>query len=183
MIHAEMAIEEILGMFPHKAQRLSQEISGAGLHCIGCQAATWETLRVGMLSHSKTEDQIDDLVTRLNTLLKDESNPSTITFTKRAAAKFLAFGAEEQKQGWALRFGIQASGCSGHEYILDFSEKADDDDQIFTSEGIEIHVKEKLVPKVIGSEIDYVDGLNNAGFKVSNPHVRSSCGCGQSHGY
>jgi iron-sulfur cluster assembly accessory protein len=182
-IDRHMTIEAILGMFPFKAQRLSQEITNAGLHCVGCHAATWETLEGGMLGHGKTQAQINDLVDRLNALLDEEVDLNTITVTKKAAKKFLDILAEEGKQGWGLRFGDTVGGCSGFEYILDFSEKAEPDDEIFESNGIEIHINKAQVKRLIGSEIDFVDGLHNSGFKISNPNVRSSCGCGKSQGY
>lgn len=182
-IHRQMTIEDILGMFPYKAQRLSQEITNAGLHCVGCHAATWETLEGGMLGHGKTQSQIDDLVERLNALLDEEIDYNNISMTKKAAKKFLEILAEEGKQGWGMRFGDQVGGCSGFEYILDFSEKAQPDDQIFESQGVEIHVNKAMVKRLLGSEIDFVEGLHNSGFKISNPNAKSSCGCGKSQGY
>lgn len=182
-INAQMTIESILGMFPNKAQKLSQEITNAGLHCVGCHAATWETLESGMLGHGKTPAEIQRLVDRLNALLDEPVDVTTITMTPRGAQKFLQILAEEGKQGWGVRFSEEPAGCSGFEYVLDYSEKAAADDQVFVSEGIEIHVKKVMVPRLLGAEIDYVDGLRGSGFKISNPHVKSSCGCGSSHGY
>lgn len=182
-IHREMTIEEIFSLFPHKGQRLAQEITNAGLHCVGCQAATWETLEAGMMSHGMGDEQIDRLVGKLNALLEEEADLSTISLTPRAANKFREILSEEGKEGWGLRFFERAAGCSGFEYALDYSEKAHEDDETFLSEGIEIHVKKAMAPKLLGSVIDFVDGLHGSGFKISNPNVRSSCGCGNSHGY
>lgn len=182
-ITRQMTIEQILGMFPNKAQKLSQEITNSGLHCIGCGAAVWETLEAGMMSHGKTEDQINHLLNRLNKLLDEPIDMTTISLTERAAKKFLSILKEDGKQGWALRFALRPGGCSGFEYELDFSEKADEDDEVFSSFGVEIHVKKKLLPKLRGAEIDYVEGLQSTGFKISNPNVKSSCGCGTSQGY
>jgi len=182
-IHRQMTIEEILGMFPYKAQRLSQEITNAGLHCVGCHAAVWETLEGGMLGHGKSQTQIDELVVRLNNLLDEKVDLSSIAITPRGASKFIEILSEEGKQGYGMRFAEEMAGCNGFEYVLDFSEKADKDDQVFTSSGIEIHVKKAMVPRLLGSEIDYVEGLRGSGFKVSNPNVQSSCGCGTSHNY
>lgn len=178
-----MTIEEIFSRFPHKSQRLAQEITNTGLHCVGCQAATWETLEAGMLGHGYAENEIEELVGRLNEILNEKTDPSTITITKRAAQKYRQILAEDGKEGWGLRFGDRAAGCSGFEYALDYSEKAGPGDKTFTSEGIEIHVEECAASRLIGSEIDYVDGLNGSGFKISNPNVRSSCGCGKSQSY
>ncbi len=183
VIHRQMTIEQILSLFPNKAQKLAQEITRAGLHCVGCHAATWETLEAGMMGHGMNEDQITTLVHRLNALLEEEADLSTITITKRAAKKYLEILDEDGKPGWGVRFEERMAGCNGFEYVLDFSEKAGQDDQTFVSNEIEIHVHQSMVPRLLGSEIDYVDGLQGAGFKISNPNVRSSCGCGTSHNY
>ena len=178
-----MTIEEILSLFPHKAQRLAHEITKAGLHCIGCHAATWETLEAGMMSHGMNDEQINNLVDVLNKLLNEESDPSTISITPRGAKKFLEILNEENKNGWGMRFDDRMAGCSGFEYILDYSEKSEEDDEIYTSNGIEIHVKKSKAKRLQGSEIDYIDGLQGSGFKVSNPNAKASCGCGTSHNY
>jgi len=182
-VHRQMTIDSILALFPYKAQRLTQELTNAGLHCVGCHAATWETLEGGMFGHGKTDSQIDELVRRLNAILEEEEDLTTITLTPKAAAKFREILQEEGKEGWGLRFGEKMAGCSGFEYLLDYSEKANEDDEVFVSEGIEIHVRNSSVPRLKGARIDFVDGLQGAGFKITNPNVRSSCGCGTSHGY
>lgn len=182
-IHRQMTIEDILSMFPYKAQKLSQEITNAGLHCVGCHAATWETLEAGMMGHGMNDEAINKLVNKLNALLEEETDLSTITMTSRAAKKFLDILKEDGKEGWGLRLAERMAGCNGFEYALDYSEKALLDDKSFESQGIEIHVNSNMVPRLLGTEIDFVDGLQGSGFKISNPNVRSSCGCGTSHGY
>lgn len=182
-IHRQMTIEQILSLFPFKAQKLAQEITRAGLHCVGCHAATWETLEAGMLGHGMNDEQINTLVERLNALLEEEADLSTISITGRAAKKYLEILSEDGKPGWGIRFEERMAGCNGFEYVLDFSEKAEQDDDTYVSNGIEIHVKKAMVSRLLGSEIDYVDGLQGAGFKISNPNARSSCGCGTSHNY
>lgn len=182
-IHRHMTIEQILGMFPYKAQRLSQEITNAGLHCVGCHAATWETLEAGMLGHGMNNEAIEKLLKRLNALLEEEVDHSTITLTPRAAQKYMQILAEEGKEGYGIRYEERMAGCNGFEYGLDYSEAALPDDQVFESCGLQIHVNKAMVPRLLGSVIDYVDGLRGAGFKITNPNVRSSCGCGTSHNY
>ena len=183
MIHPQMTIEEILSNFPHKAQKLAQELTNAGLHCVGCQAATWETLEVGMLGHGMSQDDIKKLTAKLNNVLLEKTDSNTITLTPRAAKKYLQILEEEGKIGWGVRFTEKMAGCNGFEYVLDYSEKALEDDAVFISQEIEIHIKKDLVDRLLGSEIDFIDALQNSGFKVTNPNVRSACGCGTSHGY
>jgi iron-sulfur cluster assembly protein len=183
MISREMTIEDIFKKFPSKSQKLAQEMTNAGLHCVGCCAATWETLEAGMMSHGCSDEQIDSLLGKLNSILQEKEDLSTISITPKAAQKFKEILEEEGKSGWGLRLGEKAAGCSGFEYFLDYSEKAKLNDLTFSSQGIEIHVSDKSAPRLMGSVVDYVDGLQGAGFKISNPNVKSSCGCGTSHGY
>jgi iron-sulfur cluster assembly protein len=182
-ITPDMTISEILSLFPGKSQRLSQAMSNAGLHCSNCSAATWETLESGMIGHGLNQAAIEKLVNELNAILLEEMNINTIALTERAAEKFKQFAEEEGLKSAGLRFGDQAGGCGGFQYLLDFCEHADSEDQIFESFGVNIFVKKKIVPRLMGCLIDYVDGLHGAGFKISNPNVKSSCGCGQSQGY
>ena len=121
---------------------------------------------------------------RLNQILSEETDLSTISVTKKAADKYKAILKEEGKECWALRFGLKAAGCSGFEYLLDYSEQPEADDEVFaTLHDLALHVHKNDVPRLIGCEIDYVDGLNGAGFKISNPNVKGSCGCGKSQSY
>lgn len=182
-IARDLTIEEIFKRFPSKSQKLAQEITNAGLHCVGCSAATWETLEAGMYSHGMSDEEIDGLVHRLNQILAEKEDLSTITITERAAKKYLEILAEEGKEGWGLRFGERAAGCSGFEYFLDYSEKPKTGDLILESQGIQIHLHHKSADRLMGCVIDYIDGLNGAGFKITNPNVKASCGCGNSHGY
>jgi iron-sulfur cluster assembly protein len=184
VIHRHMTIDQILSMFPYKAQRLSQEITLAGLHCIGCHAATTETLEAGMYSHGMGDEAIERLLKRLNSLLQEpETDREAITLTPSAAKKFMEIAEEDGKQGWGLRFGDRMAGCNGFEYILDFSEKAEADDEIFESLGIQLHVNKHCTKRLKGSVIDFRDGLQSSGFIVENRNAKSSCGCGSSHNY
>jgi len=182
-ITREMTIGEIFSLFPHKSQRLAQAMTNAGLHCSSCSAATWETLEAGMIGHGMPDSAIEKLLRELNSILEEEIDLDTITITERAAKKFREFAKEEGNENYALRFGDMAGGCNGFQYILDFSEQAEPDDAIFESSGLQIHVKKGMLGRLLGCVIDYVDGLQGAGFKVSNPNVKSACGCGTSQGY
>lgn len=181
-ISKDMTIQEIFSRFPSKAQKLALELTKAGLNCVGCSASTWETLESGVLRHGYGEKELEQLLNRLNTILEEESDPTTVTLTERAAEKFKSFCEAEGNPGLALRFDERPAGCSGFEYVLDFSEKATEEDVVFHSHGVDIHVYISALNRLKGCEIDYVEGLQS-GFKISNPNVQSSCGCGSSHGY
>ena len=183
-IDRQMTISDIISKFPAKSQKLPQAMTNAGLHCTSCSAATWETLEAGMLGHGMGENQIERLVAELNQILAEEINMEAISVTKLAAEKFRLFATQEGfSENACLRFGDMAGGCGGFQYLLDFCEKPDADDATFDSEGVVVCVKKNLVGRPLGCVIDYVDGLNGSGFKISNPNVKSSCGCGQSQNY
>lgn len=182
-ITADMTIAEIFSKFPQHSQRLQQTITNAGLHCVGCNAATWETLEAGMLGHGYNQTDLEGLLKKLNAVLSEQFDLSTITVTPRAVKKFREVAEEEGLPEAALRFGDMAGGCGGFEYILDFSEAAEEDDAVMESNGLSIHIKKGMVKRLLGSVIDYVDGLQGAGFKITNPNVKTSCGCGKSQGY
>lgn len=182
-ITRDMTIDDIFKKFPHKSPKLAQEMTNTGLHCVGCSASTWETLEAGMYGHGMSDEHIEDLLGKLNQIIGEKEDLSTITITERAAKKYKEILAEEGKVSWGLRFGERAAGCSGFEYFLDYSEKPKPGDMILESQGIQIHLHYKSTDRLMGCVIDYVDGLHGAGFKITNPNVKASCGCGNSHGY
>ncbi len=182
-ISRDMTIEQIFTSFPHKSQRFAQEMMNVGLHCVGCHASTWETLEAGMMGHGMDDKAINQLIDTLNGILQEVTPNNLITITDRAAKKYLEILKEENKTGWGLRFEEKAGGCGGFEYTLDYSQKPDKEDKTLISNGIEIYIHEKMMDRLLGSEIDYIDGLQGAGFKISNPNVKSACHCGSSHNY
>ena len=104
-----------------------------------------------------------------------------ITFTEKGAEKVQEFlasqGAEIQTAG--LRVGVRGGGCSGFQYALAFDTKRDGD-QVFEDHGLKILVDGPSLPYVRGAVVDYVEGMQGAGFKVDNPNVIAACGCGSS---
>ncbi len=181
-ITRDMTIEGMFAKFPHKAQKLAVVLTKAGLHCVGCSAATWETIESGVLGHGMTEEDLEKLLNNLNAILQEKTDLGTISITPKAAERFIGICTAEGKAGYGLRFDEVPAGCNGFEYQLGFSEKASEKDEIIESNGVKIHIDKKVYGRLLGSEIDYVEGLQ-AGFKISNPNVGSSCGCGSSHGY
>jgi iron-sulfur cluster assembly protein len=78
---------------------------------------------------------------------------------------------------------VAGGGCSGMSYELGWEDQAAPDDNVFESqEGIGLHIDKNSAPYLAGIEIDFVDNnMMGAGFAITNPNVKSSCGCGQSH--
>jgi iron-sulfur cluster assembly protein len=104
-----------------------------------------------------------------------------ISFTDVGAQKVQEFlaGQAEVSDKAGLRVGVKGGGCSGFQYQLAFDEQKDDD-IVFESHGLKLLVDGPSLPYVDGSQIDYVDSLQGAGFQVNNPNVVAACGCGSS---
>ena len=103
-----------------------------------------------------------------------------ITITDFAAEKVkeLIEGREQPTEG--LRVGVRGGGCSGFTYFLEFAESANDGDRELESKGVRLFIDKKSYLYLMGTEIDYQDGLAGAGFKFENPNARRTCGCGES---
>ena len=105
---------------------------------------------------------------------------SMLLITPVAAAKVNEIRAAEAIEGnMALRLRVVGGGCAGFSYDLYFDEPAEVDRQ-FEVQGVKCVVDEMSLMYLVGTEIDYVEGLQGAGFKFQNPNVKSTCGCGSS---
>lgn len=104
-----------------------------------------------------------------------------ISFTDKGADKVREFLASQGSslETAGLRVGVRGGGCSGFQYALAFDNQRDDD-EVFEDHGLNILVDRPSLPYVRGAVIDYVEGLQGAGFKVENPNIVAACGCGSS---
>ena len=102
-----------------------------------------------------------------------------VTLSETAARRIREIG-ETEGRALMLRVAVDAGGCSGFQYQFDLVEAAEADDLKVERDGAAILVDEVSLPLLTGSEIDFVDALAGAEFKVRNPNAKSSCGCGVS---
>ncbi len=103
-----------------------------------------------------------------------------ITITDRAAEKVKELlDNEDESEDRALRVAVKGGGCSGFQYALTFDHKRDDD-ELVEDKDVQILVDKVSKNFVEGSEVDYIESLQGAGFSVNNPNVEATCGCGQS---
>ena len=103
-----------------------------------------------------------------------------ITVTE-SAAKRIAFLREQEDVGSAyLRLAVSGGGCSGFQYGLSFDDQTNPDDQVFERDGVGVVVDEVSLDLISGAEVDFVEDLMGASFRINNPNAASSCGCGNS---
>jgi iron-sulfur cluster assembly protein len=108
-----------------------------------------------------------------------ETLESAITISDVAAGKLKELLASQQDADQALRVAVRGGGCSGFQYALAL-DKRKDDDNVFEHNGVSVLVDKVSMQFVLGSQVDYVEGLQGAGFAVNNPNVVAACGCGSS---
>jgi iron-sulfur cluster assembly protein/iron-sulfur cluster insertion protein len=104
----------------------------------------------------------------------------TITLTDAAAAKVSELVKQEGNPDLALRVAVRPGGCSGFSYEMFFDSEFADDDLQSTFGEVKVVVDPSSATLIVGSTLDYKDGLQDAGFSINNPNASRSCGCGQS---
>ncbi len=110
-----------------------------------------------------------------------EKTDELIVLTASAAAKIKGLMAEEPEgEASVLRVAVQGGGCSGFEYALGFDRGAQEGDHELESHGVPVVVDPFSAPYLRGAEIDFLETIQESGFKISNPNVVASCGCGSS---
>jgi len=79
-----------------------------------------------------------------------------------------------------LRVGVRGGGCSGFSYFLKFENNISNSDRTMTCNEVNLIVDSKSYLYLMGTELDYIDTLNQSGFKFNNPNAKRTCGCGES---
>jgi iron-sulfur cluster assembly protein len=109
------------------------------------------------------------------------SETDVVTLTARAAEKVrVLMAAEPAGEAEVLRIAIQGGGCSGFEYALGFDRAAQSGDHELAFHGVTVVVDPFSAPYLQGASIDFLEGLQESGFKIENPNASSACGCGHS---
>jgi iron-sulfur cluster assembly accessory protein len=111
----------------------------------------------------------------------ETSHTAVVTLTERAAEKIKSLMAQEPAgEAEVLRVAIQGGGCSGFEYALGFDRGATDGDHELELHGVRLVVDPFSAPYLQGSTVDFLETIQEAGFKIDNPNAVGSCGCGHS---
>src|SRR5215831_20905448 len=110
---------------------------------------------------------------------QDQEQPM-LALTPKAAEKVKEIQAAENiEASYGLRLRVVGGGCSGFAYDLYFDQLTELD-RTFDSHGVKLIVDEMSLQYLAGTTVDYVEGLQGAGFKFTNPNVKATCGCGSS---
>ncbi|MBI3548521.1 MAG: iron-sulfur cluster assembly accessory protein [Elusimicrobia bacterium] len=106
-----------------------------------------------------------------------------LTLSDKATKKIQEFFATEaDAKGKSLRVSLEPGGCSGYQYSFGFDVKKEGDNEI-ACDGFSVLVDANSSQYLKGSAIDFAEDAGGAGFKIHNPNVKKSCGCGQSNSF
>jgi iron-sulfur cluster assembly accessory protein len=110
---------------------------------------------------------------------KRQTMSQTVSLSASAAKQINTILAS-QSDASLLRIGVVGGGCSGFSYTFDLETKINDDDLVLERDGARVAIDEASLPFLENAEIDYVDELIGASFKIHNPNATAACGCGTS---
>jgi iron-sulfur cluster assembly protein len=183
-VKGDMLVGEIVARYPQVVPVFLKY----GLHCVGCRVSPFETIEEGSMGHGMPKDVFEKMIVEANELVTNskaekvasggESKP--VWVTEKAAVQIRKIAEGEGKAGFGLRISVQAGGCAGHSYQMDFEEQPDKDDVVIEAHGIKVFYSSELDSLIHGTTIDYREALQGAGFVMQNPNAKTSCGCGQS---
>ena len=104
-----------------------------------------------------------------------------ISITDQAKDKIVELRQEGgQGNNHHIRVAVKGGGCSGLMYDLEFDSEINDADQVFEDKGVKVLVDKKSLLYLLGTTLDFTDGLNGKGFQFINPNASRTCGCGES---
>jgi iron-sulfur cluster assembly protein len=97
-----------------------------------------------------------------------------------AAAQKIKQNLARRGSGIGIRIGIRTTGCSGLAYVLEYVDRVNDEDTVFTSQDVSVIIDAKSLPILGDLDVDYVRQGLNEGFEFTNPTEKDRCGCGES---
>lgn len=157
---------------------------GFGVHCVGCHVSEWETLGEGFAGHGMAEPEITVALEKLNQVIQEHASEkktgSLLNFSNLAIEKIKEICQQKNKK--ALRIEVRPGGCAGNSYAFSLADMAKPEEKVLSEHGIQVFLDKNTEEMMTGATIDYVDGLQGAGFKVQNPMAKKHCGCGTSFG-
>ncbi len=187
LVAKDMIIADVLKKYPDVAVIMLEH----GLHCVGCHANVFDTIEAGAKVHGLDDETIDSMVVEINKFVSEESKehkheepsgPAKVLISDVAAGKIKELLAKDKIAGHGLRVAVSPGGCSGFVYQMNFEKQPEKTDIVIEDKGVKLFIDADSLNMLRDSEIDYVDSLNESGFKINNPNAKQSCGCGKSFG-
>jgi iron-sulfur cluster assembly accessory protein len=179
-ISADMTISQVLEVHPKAAQIMQQ----FGLHCFGCSINVFETLEEGILGHGMPERVLTEMLEALNgdfEKYQKDIDEKGVFLSEAAALKIVEIAQMEGRKNYGIRVKMLELGgcCKTPTYSMDFEQNAEEGDKILGfHHGVTLFIDQESFEKMKGSDIDYLETYEAAGFKIENPNVQKGDGCG-----
>ena len=103
-----------------------------------------------------------------------------ITISDSAKNQLLNLLEKDNEKNEFVRVGVESGGCSGLSYKLEFDHKKTAEDELIENNGIKLLINKKSFLYLVGTILEFSDGLNGKGFVFNNPNANRTCGCGES---
>ena len=103
-----------------------------------------------------------------------------ISLSEKAIDKVQSFMASQEGEYVGIRVSVVGGGCSGFQYEMNLAKQSQENDQVIDIGGFQLLIDSESLAALDGTEIDYVESIEGAGFKFKNPNVTATCGCGES---
>lgn len=103
-----------------------------------------------------------------------------ITLSEKAVGKVKEFLGSQEGDYVGVRIAVTSGGCSGFQYEMNLAKESQENDQILKVNGLQVFIDSQSISALNGTEIDYVESIEGAGFKFINPNSTGTCGCGES---
>jgi iron-sulfur cluster assembly protein len=103
-----------------------------------------------------------------------------ITLTPKAIERIQTLLAQRPAAGEGMRIGVRGGGCSGNSYYMEFCAAASEGDHVIEAGDVRVFVDARSAPVLEGTQVDFVTGLMESGFKFKNPNSHHQCACGES---
>ncbi len=190
-ITKEMTVGEVIMKYPNVVDILQS----FGLHCVGCQVNTYETIEQGTIGHGMSKEEMENMIIEANEYLHKNGSGAedrhveaehtanahdVVILTESAAEKVKRFMSQDGDPNKILKVSVNPGGCAGFTYGMTFEDQPEENEMVFEQNGVRIAVDKAISKEISGLTIDYVDSLQGSGFKIGNPKAKASCGCGKS---
>lgn len=181
LLQSHISKDILIGDLIRKYPAAIEVVGRYGIHCVGCHVSKFEALGMGLKAHGYSDEEVDNIIREVNDFL-DTRNISSdmVSISEFAAEKALELAKKQNLKEFYLRLKVVKGGCAGNTTTLDFVTSKNFEDEVVEAHGLKVLVDPSSKPLLEGSILEYVESLNESGFKVMNPHAKKSCACGTS---
>ncbi len=170
-ITKDTIISEAIRISPDAANLLFEE----GIHCVGCGVSGFESIEEGLSVHGKTDEEVEELVKRMNDAIPKKVSFGKMFITEKAIKALKEMLSETDDEN-SIRIAV-TDGCGGFEYDFSMVKSGEEGDVTITENDLTIHIEKKSEKLLVGATLDFVDTPRGSGFHIDNPNTSKGTDC------